>query len=136
MPYAASKSCENMLDLLPLPGLVPVSLKLLTPVARGGPAGRIKAALEDVRFVQSTVLDVDTHTVTCVIDAGALCGRSYPQAVVGLIAACKGAGFDAVEHAYEKKPSTYGKSEWLIFGAVGLATTATAYAFLSSRVVF
>ena len=134
MPYAASKSCENMLDLLPIPGLVPVSLKVLTPVARGGPAGKVKATLEDVRFVQSTTLDVDTRVVTVVVDAGALGGKTYQQAIADLIAALKGAGFDSVEHAYEKKPTAYDKSEWLIFAAVGVATAATAYAFLEARV--
>lgn len=130
MVYANSKSCENMLDLLPLPGLEPVALKLAPRVSLDG----VKSALENVRFVQSATVDHAKRVATVVMDIAALGGKSRDAAVADIVKALAAAGVEAVEETYQQKPLTYGKSEWLIFGAVGAATTATAYAFLQSRV--
>ena len=130
MPMA-SKSCGNLIDLMPLPGLRPVSLAL---VESGVNEANAKEALENLRFVVSADVDAALRTATAVIDLGAC--ASYELAVSDCVAALRGCGVQT-EQVLERKDGAhnqYGLSEWLVVVAVGAAWTATAYAYLSSRV--
>ena len=132
MPMA-SKSCENLIDLMPLPGLRPVSLAL---VESGVNEANAKTALESLRHVVSADVDSELRTATAVIDLGAC--ASYELAVSDCVAALRGCGVQT-EQVLERKDGAhnqYGLSEWLVVVAVGAAWTATAYAYLSSRVKF
>lgn len=152
MVYPNSNSCNNMLDLLPLPGLVPVALKLApSRRASGEPQAGFataldgaKKALENIQTVQSAKIDHATRVATVVLDLGVATamGKDRDQAVADIITALAAAGVDAKKTAYIATPHTFAmpqtfdKSEWLIFAAVGAATTATAYAYLHSRIPF
>ena len=112
-------------------GLRPVSLAL---VESGVNEANAKTALESLRHVVSADVDSELRTATAVIDLGAC--ASYELAVSDCVAALRGCGVQT-EQVLERKDGAhnqYGLSEWLVVVAVGAAWTATAYAYLSSRV--
>ena len=128
MPLA-SKSTENMLDLLPLPGFRPISLSIHNS---DFDEDRAKRAMEACKFVHTASVDSREKIATAVVDLGAV--LSPELAVQYLITALDNAGITAEELVYEKKAKTYDVSEMLIFAAVGAATGGVAYAYLASRV--
>ncbi|KAH8072086.1 ATPase [Aureococcus anophagefferens] len=101
MPMA-SKSCENLIDLMPLPGLRPVSLAL---VESGVNEANAKQALENLRFVVSADVDAALRTATAT---------------------------EQVLERKDGAHNQYGLSEWLVVVAVGAAWTATPTLHLSS----